>query len=84
VIASGAEPAAIRQKVGQEFLIVTPGIRPAGKSADEHARVTTPSQAIGAGADYLVVGRPITGQADPLAAARRITAELAAAERLRA
>ena len=76
VIASGAEPAAIRQKVGQEFLIVTPGIRPAGKSADEHARVTTPSQAIGAGADYLVVGRPIRDAAEPREAAEAIVAEM--------
>ena len=79
VVASGEEPAAIRQKVGQGFLIVTPGIRPAGKGTDEHARVTTPTQAIQAGADYLVVGRPIRDAADPRAAAEAIVVEMQAA-----
>jgi orotidine-5'-phosphate decarboxylase len=79
VIASGEEPAAIRQKVGGGFLIVTPGIRPAGTGPDDHARVTTPSQAIKAGADYLVVGRPIRDAADPQAAAEEIVLEMQAA-----
>jgi orotidine-5'-phosphate decarboxylase len=79
VIASGAEPEAIRQKVSRQFLIVTPGIRPAGEGIDEHARVTTPAQAISAGADYLVVGRPIRDAADPRAAAEAIIAEMQAA-----
>jgi len=79
VIASGEEPAAIRQKVGGSFLIITPGIRPAGKGADDHARVTTPTQAIKAGADYLVVGRPIRDAADPQAAAEEIVVEMQAA-----
>lgn len=76
VVASGAEPAAIRQKVGQGLLIVTPGIRPAGKGVDEHARVATPTQAIQAGADYLVVGRPIRDAPDPRAAAEAIISEM--------
>jgi orotidine-5'-phosphate decarboxylase len=79
VVASGAEPAAIRQKVKKELLIVTPGIRPAGKGANEHARVSTPSSAIRAGADYLVVGRPIRDAAEPRAAADAIVAEMQAA-----
>jgi orotidine-5'-phosphate decarboxylase len=76
VVASGEEPAAIRQKVGAGLTIVTPGIRPAGKGMDDHARATTPSQAITAGADYLVVGRPIRDAADPRAAADLIVAEM--------
>ncbi len=79
VIASGEEPSAIREKVGGRFLIVTPGIRPAGKGADDHARVTTPAQAIKAGADYLVVGRPIRDAGDPQAAAEEIVVEMQAA-----
>ena len=79
VIASGEEPSAIRQRVGGGFLIVTPGIRPAGTGADDHARVTTPAQAITAGADYLVVGRPIRDAADPQAAAEEIVVEMQAA-----
>ncbi len=65
----GEEPAILRPKVGPRFLIVTPGVRPAGKGVDDHARATTPTQAISAGADYLVVGRPIRDASDP--AARR-------------
>lgn len=76
VVASGEEPAAIRQKVGTDLTIVTPGIRPAGKGMDDHARATTPSQAITGGADYLVVGRPIRDAADPRAAADLIVAEM--------
>ncbi|MEW6246692.1 MAG: orotidine-5'-phosphate decarboxylase [Nitrospirota bacterium] len=79
VIASGEEPAAIRRKVGSRLLIVTPGVRPAGKRTDDHARVTTPAQAISAGADYLVVGRPIRDAADPASAAAAILAEMQAA-----
>jgi len=79
VVASGEEPATIRQKVGDKLLIVTPGIRPAGKGADEHARVTTPTQAIKAGADYLVVGRPIRDASDPGAAVEVVVSEMQAA-----
>ncbi len=79
VIASGAEAAAVRTVVPPGFLILTPGIRPAGAAAGDQARVTTPGQAIRDGASHLVVGRPITGAADPRAAAEAITAEIAAA-----
>jgi orotidine-5'-phosphate decarboxylase len=76
VVASGEEPAIIRQLVGEEFLIVTPGIRPAGMAANDHARVATPAQAIRAGADYLVVGRPIREAEDPRATAEAIIREM--------
>lgn len=79
VIASGQEPAAIRSAIDSPLLIVTPGIRPAGKGVDEHARATTPRQAIHAGADYLVVGRPIRDAPDPRAAAQAIVLEMQAA-----
>ena len=76
VIASGHEAASIREATGDDFLIVTPGIRPAGADADDQARVMTPAEAIRAGADYLVVGRPITQAEDPGAAARAIVKEI--------
>ncbi len=76
VIASGHEAAEIRQATGSDFLIVTPGIRPAGSAAGDQARVMTPAKAIAAGADYLVVGRPITQADDPAAAAAAIAAEI--------
>jgi len=79
VVASGEEPAILRPKVGPRFLIVTPGVRPAGKDVDDHARATTPTQAISAGADYLVIGRPIRDAADPAAAAAAILMEMQAA-----
>jgi len=76
VVASGEEPAAIRQKVGPRFVIVTPGVRPAGKGVDDHARATTPTQTIASGADYLVIGRPIRDAADPAATVAEIVAEM--------
>jgi orotidine-5'-phosphate decarboxylase len=76
VVASGEEPAILRSKVGPRFLIVTPGVRPAGKGVDDHHRATTPTQAISAGADYLVVGRPIRDASDPAAAAAAILTEM--------
>jgi orotidine-5'-phosphate decarboxylase len=76
VVASGEEAAAIRQKVGPRFTIVTPGVRPAGKGVDDHARATTPTQTIGSGADYLVIGRPIRDAEDPAATVAAITAEM--------
>ena len=75
VIASGQEARAIREMVGPDFLIVTPGIRPRGAASDDHRRAVTPGEAIAAGADYLVVGRPILQASD-----RRATAEAIAAE----
>jgi orotidine-5'-phosphate decarboxylase len=65
VIASGQEAGRIRAAVGPGFLIVTPGIRLTGSSTDDQERITTPGNAIGAGADYIVVGRPITQADDP-------------------
>jgi orotidine-5'-phosphate decarboxylase len=79
VVASGEEPRAIRVQEGPNLLIVTPGVRPAGKGTDDHARVTTPTQTITAGADYLVIGRPIRDAEDPFAATAAILAEMQAA-----
>jgi orotidine-5'-phosphate decarboxylase len=79
VVASGQEAALVRQAVGRDLLIVTPGIRPAGFAEGDQARVMTPSAAIEAGASHLVIGRPITQAADPKAAAEKILGEMAAA-----
>lgn len=79
VVASPLEIEAIRAACGPEFLIVTPGVRPAGSAAHDQARIATPAAAVRAGADYLVVGRAITEAADPRAAAASIAAEIAAA-----
>lgn len=79
VVASAREAAAIRARFGESLLIVTPGVRPAGADANDQKRVVTPGEAIRAGADYLVVGRPIVGAADPAVAARAIAGEIAAA-----
>lgn len=84
IVASPKEVRQIRRACGRDFLIVVPGIRPAQgglNRSDDQARVATPAEAIRAGADYLVVGRPITAAADPPAAARAITEEIAAALR---
>jgi orotidine-5'-phosphate decarboxylase len=75
VVASAAEAAAVRARMGPDFKIVCPGIRAAGAAAGDQARVGAPAEAVAAGADYLVVGRPIREAADPLAAARAILAE---------
>jgi orotidine-5'-phosphate decarboxylase len=79
LVASAAEAAGIRQAVGMEMILVTPGIRPLGAAAGDQKRVATPAVAIAAGADYLVVGRPIASAPDPRAAAASIVAEIAAA-----
>lgn len=76
VVASGVDAAMIRKALGRDPLIVIPGIRPLGKSHDDQVHVTTPAEAIAAGADYLVVGRPIRDAADPVAAARAIQNEI--------
>jgi orotidine-5'-phosphate decarboxylase len=68
--------AAIRLEVGPDITLITPGVRPAGSDAQDQARVATPEQALADGADLLVVGRPITGSADPAAAAARIAMSL--------
>ncbi len=79
VIASGQEAALVRAAVRPDFLIVTPGIRLPGGEAGDQARIVTPEAAIAAGATHLVVGRPITGAADPRAAADDIVARILAA-----
>jgi orotidine-5'-phosphate decarboxylase len=77
-VASAREVALLRGAFGARWTIVTPGIRPASRD-DDQIRVATPTSAIRAGADYLVVGRPITAAADPAAALRVIVEEIAAA-----
>ncbi|MDY0269383.1 orotidine-5'-phosphate decarboxylase [Trichloromonas sp.] len=76
VVASPQEVGLIRAACGPEFVIVTPGVRPAFASLDDQKRVTTPGDAITAGADYLVIGRPISAAADPVEAAELILAEI--------
>jgi len=80
VIASGREAAAVRHATASGFLIVTPGIRMAGGVAGDQTRVATPAAAIADGANYLVVGRPISQAADPAAAAQAFVAEIASAD----
>jgi len=77
VVASAHEAAALRANLGDDFVIVTPGVRPAGSGHADQARVLTPAEAIAAGASYIVVGRPITEAADPAAEARAILSEIA-------
>lgn len=77
VIASGQEAAAIRAETGPDFLIVTPGIRLPGADAGDQTRVTTPEQAIGFGANHIVVGRPINAAQDPKAAAEAFLEHIA-------
>jgi orotidine-5'-phosphate decarboxylase len=77
VVASAREAAAVRRSCGDDFVIVTPGIRPASAAADDQLRVLTPADALATGADLLVVGRPVTRAADPASAAREILREMA-------
>jgi orotidine-5'-phosphate decarboxylase len=79
VVASPREAALIRRQAGDGLLIVTPGIRPAGSDAGDQKRIATPAAAIRAGADYLVVGRPVTTAAAPRDAALRIVEEISGA-----
>jgi orotidine-5'-phosphate decarboxylase len=79
LVASPHEAAILKKKYGSELRLVVPGIRPGGAPLQDQARAMTPGEAIGAGADYLVVGRPILKDSDPVAAADRIVAEIAAA-----
>ena len=79
LVCSGEEAAMLRPIVGAGMLLVTPGIRPAGAEAGDQKRIMTPAAAIAAGADYLVVGRPVVAATDPKAAAAAIVAEIAQA-----
>jgi orotidine-5'-phosphate decarboxylase len=76
LVCSPQEVAAVRAEVGPGVVLITPGVRPAGADVQDQARVATPEQALADGADLLVIGRPITGAADPGAAAARIAAGL--------
>jgi orotidine-5'-phosphate decarboxylase len=76
LVCSAEEAAKLRVAIGPGLSLVTPGIRPAGSAKDDQKRIMTPEKAINAGADYLVVGRPITESADPKAAAEAIVAEI--------
>jgi len=77
VVASPHEAAIARRIGGPDFLVVTPGVRPAGAAMDDQARAATPADALANGASHLVVGRPITAAGDPRAAARAVAAEMA-------
>jgi len=77
VVCSALEVKALRKRCGKDFLLVVPGVRPAWSTANDQKRIVTPAEAIVAGADYLVVGRPITQARDPVEAATRIAEEMA-------
>lgn len=79
IVSSAHEVKALRTRLGSNFLVVTPGVRPAGADHGDQARVVTPAEAIAAGATHIVVGRPITAATDPAAAARGIQQEIKAA-----
>jgi len=81
LVCSAEEAAGLRPLVGPGMALVTPGIRPAGAESGDQKRIMTPAAAIAAGADYLVVGRPVVAAADPKAAAQAIIAEIAGAGR---
>jgi orotidine-5'-phosphate decarboxylase len=78
VVASPQEISLIRNSCGDDFLIVTPGVRPAFAATDDQKRIMTPAEAVRSGADYLVVGRPISADKDPVAAAEAIIDEIVA------
>ena len=81
LVCSAEEAATLRPLVGSGMALVTPGIRPAGAESGDQKRIMTPAAAIAAGADYLVVGRPVVAAADPKAVAQAIIAEIAGAQR---
>jgi orotidine-5'-phosphate decarboxylase len=83
VVASAREASDLRKRLGFDYAIVTPGVRPAGAEHGDQARVVTPNEAISAGATHIVVGRPITAASDPGAEAREILSQIAAAEAVR-
>jgi orotidine-5'-phosphate decarboxylase len=75
-VVSGDDVKAVREALGTDPLLVVPGVRPSGAPSNDHARVLSPQEALEAGADYLVIGRPITGASDPAAAAEQILREV--------
>lgn len=75
VVCSPQEAASLKQQIGQDFCLVTPGVRPSGSAAGDQQRVMTPYQALQSGSDYLVIGRPITAAADPIQALKNIIDE---------
>jgi orotidine-5'-phosphate decarboxylase len=75
-VVSGEDVSVVREVTGEEFCLVVPGIRPAGSNGQDQLRILTPEEALEAGADYLVIGRPITDSPDPAAAARSILATI--------
>jgi orotidine-5'-phosphate decarboxylase len=77
VVCSAQEASLLRENLGQDFCLVTPGIRPASASKDDQSRIVTPTEALRQGASYLVIGRPITQAADPLLALKMIRHEIA-------
>jgi orotidine-5'-phosphate decarboxylase len=72
VVVSGEDVKEVREVLGEQAIVVVPGIRPVGQPSNDHVRVLTPAEALQLGADYVVMGRPVTGAADPAAAARAI------------
>jgi len=76
VVSSAREVRALRTRLGNDFLVITPGVRPAGAARGDQARVVTPAEAIAAGSTHLVVGRPITGATNPAAEAEKIIREI--------
>ena len=78
VVCSPQETAQLRRRFGKDFLLVTPGVRPAGAATDDQSRTRTPADAVADGSDYLVIGRPITRAADPVAALAAINREIQA------
>jgi orotidine-5'-phosphate decarboxylase len=77
VVCSPKESALLRHRLGEDFLLVTPGVRPAGADIGDQKRVLSPREAVQQGSDYLVVGRPVTQAADPVAVLRAINTEIA-------
>jgi orotidine-5'-phosphate decarboxylase len=76
VVASPSETGLIRKSIGNDFLIVTPGVRPSWAAVNDQKRIATPKEAIENGADFIVVGRPITEAADPVSAAKKVLEEI--------
>ena len=78
VVVSGEDVRTVREVLGDEPILIVPGVRPTGAASNDHVRVLTPREAVESGADYIVVGRPVTASKDPAAAARSILSEVGA------